>query len=68
MRKIVRIKVLNAKKKKKKTMISIKGKVRSCEEILLVKEKQLFIKLFQAFHSTEENSGILVYRRNQGLH
>lgn len=52
MRKIVRIKVLNANKN---IMISIKGKVRSCEEILLVKEKQLFIKLFQAFHSAEEN-------------
>lgn len=64
MRKIVRIKVLNANKN---IMISIKGKVRSCEEILLVKEKQLFIKLFQAFHSAEENSEILVYRRNQGL-
>ena len=48
-------------------MISIKGKVRSWEEILLVKRKQLFIKLFQVFHSTEENSGILVYRRNRGL-
>jgi len=48
-------------------MISIKGKVRSWEEILLVKRKQLFIKLFQIFHSTEENSGTLVYKRNQGL-
>lgn len=66
MRKIVRIKVLNAKKKI--PIISIKGKVRSCEKILSLKEKQLFIKLFQAFHSTEENSAILVYRKNQGLH